>query len=154
MRGKKIVSFIYTYSIAFCFIITGSLLFVVELLTMAGRDVNNFADRVFFLNFILILSMSLISLIDFIINDRIKEISYWCLLISVNSFFASILLSYFGLRGFSRITIVTSLIACIISFGFNSKVKNRKDYNFLAISYLVFISLCFLNYKPWLLLTN
>lgn len=151
MKIQKIVAFLYTYSMAIRFILVGSFMFIVELLDMSGRNTDSIGSGILPIDSSLLIAFSFISILDFFINNRKREVSYVCLLISVNVFFISYFLRLFGQRDISRITITIALLSCLLSFMFARTVRNRKNYNFLAITYLIFISATFLSYKPWLL---
>jgi len=153
MKFRKIVNFIYTYSVAIRFVLVGTIMFAIEFLNMLNHNVATFENSITTTDDILMCFVSVISFMDFIINNRKKEASYWCLLLSINTFFISIYLSLQA-RYVSRIAITIAFFACLVSFVFSHTVKNRKDYNFLAISYLIIIAAWFLHCKPWLLISD
>lgn len=151
MKIQKLTGFLYTYSMGIRFILVGSFMFIVELLAMSGHNTDSLGNCILPVDNSLLIIFSIISVFDFIINNRKKEGSYVCLFISVNVFFLSYFLRLFELRDVSRITITIALLSCILSFVFARTVKNWKNYNFLAITYLIFILASFISYKPWLL---
>jgi|GEM_PF-4684062 len=151
MRIRKLANFIYTYSMAIRFIVLGSYLFLAEAITMSGNDKSELWKYVSPIDCSLMIVFSLFSFIDFFVNNRKKEVSYWCLLLAANLFFISSFFRYLDYRAISFASVALALLGCLISFVFTRTVRNRKDFNFLAVTYLIFIGAAFLSFKPWLL---